>query len=229
MVKQENSDNPFLSLWKNVYENLKNEIITIHRLPGEKINEYNIAKELGISRSPVKMAINQLLKDNLLEQQGSKIIVAPMGYDDYLRLCDARAVIEGKAAFLTAKKITNKTLKELERYTIEGNNAHKQELVSRVFEFDENFHKLIIRCADNIYLENMYECISDKVMRYRYYVAHMSKSQKRVTQIPHNHIAVYHALKLHSSYLAEKEIVDDILLMREAIMHFPANGAGGEK
>ena len=62
---------PFVPLWNALYQWLSEEIITLRLAPGSRINEAQTAESLGISRSPVKMAIDRLTEDGLLEKQGS--------------------------------------------------------------------------------------------------------------------------------------------------------------
>ena len=56
-IQQKLDKNPFLALSKLVYQQVYREIINGNLLPQHKIIESKIAKELNISRSPVKMAL----------------------------------------------------------------------------------------------------------------------------------------------------------------------------
>ena len=58
------SENPFMPLNDIVHELVLQEIISFSLMPGSRISESSIAQELGISRSPVKAALEKLAENN---------------------------------------------------------------------------------------------------------------------------------------------------------------------
>ena len=71
-IQQELDKNPFLVLSKLVYRQIYREIIDGNLLPQHKIIESKIAKELNISRSPVKMALAEMTEKGILEKAKGK-------------------------------------------------------------------------------------------------------------------------------------------------------------
>ena len=69
-LKNQIESEPFVRIWKMIYDHLYKEIITLELFPGSKITESGIAKELAISRSPVKKALDLLVHEKLLVDSG---------------------------------------------------------------------------------------------------------------------------------------------------------------
>lgn len=70
------SENPFMPLNDIVHELVLQEIISFSLMPGSRISESSIAQELGISRSPVKAALEKLAENNYVRIQNSRYYVA---------------------------------------------------------------------------------------------------------------------------------------------------------
>ena len=60
------SENPFMPLNDIVHELVLQDIISFAVMPGSRISESSIAQELGISRSPVKAALEKVGYDGVL-------------------------------------------------------------------------------------------------------------------------------------------------------------------
>jgi DNA-binding GntR family transcriptional regulator len=51
---------------EKVYEKVKGLAIDYHFRPGERVNEVELAAQLGVSRTPVREALNRLAKDGFM-------------------------------------------------------------------------------------------------------------------------------------------------------------------
>ena len=88
-----------LPLGNQAYQKLKRIILGRQISPGEKLNESELAQGLGISRTPVREAINRLEKEGLVEiipQRGA--FVVQFSAKDVLELFLIRENLEGLAA-----------------------------------------------------------------------------------------------------------------------------------
>ena len=102
-------------LWELVYNCLYEDIVSGELSPDTKIREAQIASELGISRSPVKKAIDALVERGLVERRKGKApTVRAMTYEEYLKLYEARYPIETAAAYTAAKTISREETRKLE-------------------------------------------------------------------------------------------------------------------
>src|SRR5713226_4424126 len=90
-----------------VYDYLKQSILDGELLPGARLFEAQIATQMGVSRSPVREAFQQLEADGLVEiQTNLGATVRTLTVKDVEEIYTARTLIEGYAASLAAKHAT---------------------------------------------------------------------------------------------------------------------------
>ncbi len=77
------NENPFMPLNDIVHELVLQDIISFAVMPGSRISESSIAQELGISRSPVKAALEKLANNNYVRIQNSRYYVAEFDRKEY--------------------------------------------------------------------------------------------------------------------------------------------------
>ena len=67
-------------LGQQVYQHILRQIIEVQIEPGERINIAKIASDLGVSRTPIRSAMEQLVRDGLVKQDGERgYQVSPIG------------------------------------------------------------------------------------------------------------------------------------------------------
>jgi GntR family transcriptional regulator, vanillate catabolism transcriptional regulator len=90
--------------------------------PGARLIEIPLAKRLGVSRTPLRLALGDLEKEGLLERlptRGYKVGEIPM--EQVANAIDVRGVLEGMAARIIAEQgVDAATLCELECCLVEG-------------------------------------------------------------------------------------------------------------
>ncbi len=165
-------DRPHQSAGDMVYSIILKDIITIKLVPGEKISHVKIANQLGVSRSPVRSAIERLEAEKLiLRDENQCPYIAPLNREDYLAICEARKAIEGSAAYFASKRINNEEVSKLKR-VLKKMGELKSSTISNVDDMtalDLRFHYTILEASRNYYLIEMYNKIGNRVKRYRYY------------------------------------------------------------
>ena len=104
------------SLKEQSYQIIK-DLILSNRIPsGEWISENQLAKDLGISRSPLREAMAKLEREGFIEYtewKGAKVVALTPAY--VVEIYQVRAALEGMAAYLAAPSLTDEDLAELER------------------------------------------------------------------------------------------------------------------
>jgi DNA-binding GntR family transcriptional regulator len=71
--------------------------------PGDRLVESELAERLGVSRTPVREALQRLETQSLLTRDGRSLIVASLDHNQLAELYTVRAELEGLAARLAAK------------------------------------------------------------------------------------------------------------------------------
>lgn len=209
---QQLKDQPFSVLSDLVYQYIVDAIVDVKYTPGSKINTKRISEELGISRTPVRTALDRLVKEKLVEQVGEKgYKVCQVDWQDCMALYDIREMIEGNAAYIAANTITDQQLEKLKQAILLYRRACASADPIAAFEADSRFHEIIVRSTGNSYLIDMYLSLKIWIRRYRYALI---ASQKHDVQddryIIEKHIVIYRALKSRYSLVAKTEMVDHL-------------------
>ena len=97
-----------------VYAELKRQILTLELAPGTRLYEPELARQLQVSRTPLREAIKLLLAEDLLEQLPTGGVVVPLlSARDIEELYTVRAALEGIQAGDAARKATAADLGDL--------------------------------------------------------------------------------------------------------------------
>ena len=155
-------------LSKKVYRILKKEIIKGSFKPGSKILEFQIAQQMGISRTPVREAIRLLAAEGfvvLSPNQGA--VVRTVSVENIKEVLQIHSVLEGLAARLACEVINKDGLNELENYLNKMENLLKAGDSIAYSEVDLKFHEVIVNTCRNSRLIKMRKNISDQAQRYR--------------------------------------------------------------
>ena len=131
------------------------ELILSGELPlGSQIDEQKLANRLSISRTPIREAINMLVKDALVvnySYRGS--FVRNFTKRDVEEVYQVRAALEGLAARLAVGHLTDESLAELEQILVEISKAVHARDIEALSGADRRFHLAIVRMAENQILE----------------------------------------------------------------------------
>lgn len=103
-------------LFTMVYHLLRQAVITGELEPGERLVERNLAKQLGVSRTPVREAIRKLELEGLVKHIPNKgVFVAMISPKDVWDIYNIRSVLEGLACRLAAINITLEEIEQMEQ------------------------------------------------------------------------------------------------------------------
>ena len=118
--------------------------------PGDRLVESELADRFGVSRTPIREALQRLETQSLLVRDGRSLIVASLDHNQLAELYVVRAELEGLAARLAAKHATAEEIRVL-RAMIEADRAliNDPEAMSRA---NRRFHKQVHLASHNRYL-----------------------------------------------------------------------------
>ena len=180
---------------------LRDGIITGQIAQGSKLSETKLAKELDVSRGPLREAIRRLEGMNLIEhipQQGARVVEINLNL--ILQIYDTREALESKAAALAAVNMSSKDIDQLHR-EIDTQSKFMQENTGIPAESDYAFHEMVIKGSKNNIIERtllheLYNLI--KMFRYQNEFARISTTN---ALIEHRQIA--YAIEQRDAELAE--------------------------
>src|SRR5579871_3491091 len=105
----------FRPLRHDAYDALREAILLGRLMPGARIVEAEVARQMGISRGPIREAVRQLEQDGLVEYQPRRgVVVIELTRERIYDAYAVRANLEGFAARLAVPRITPVDVQRLE-------------------------------------------------------------------------------------------------------------------
>jgi DNA-binding GntR family transcriptional regulator len=169
-----------------IHRELRNMAITFRFLPGERLNEAILAKELGVSRTPLREALNRLSAEGFLTfsvNQG--FFRKPLDVKEIFDLYEFRQQMEMAAVRLAVERATDEQLLELERFAQQSAEDNANRTSDELISLDEEFHERLITLTGNIEIRNSLRNVTDRI----HYVRWMDMNGRRSeTQTQHKEI-----------------------------------------
>ncbi|MEP3688171.1 MULTISPECIES: GntR family transcriptional regulator [Sulfitobacter] len=118
--------------------------------PGDRLVESELADRFGVSRTPIREALQRLETQSLLVRDGRSLIVASLDHNQMAELYVVRGELEGLAARLAARHATAEEVRVL-REMVDADNtlAGNPNALARA---NKRFHKQIHLASHNRYL-----------------------------------------------------------------------------
>ena len=142
-----------------VYEALSEKIINLEWLPGQAVSEKEVAEWLGVSKTPIRDAINMLSAQELVDvypQKGTYVSYIDLDLVQEVRF--ARRVLEEAVLFEAAKEFPKDKLFELESLLSLSSLCIRKRMYKEFFKYDEDFHRTIFEgCNKRRIWQSTYE------------------------------------------------------------------------
>lgn len=175
------SEAPHGSRPDQVYARLRDLIVQGSLAPGSRIVETEIADRLGVSRTPVREALQRLQQEGFVMgapgAQQSRLTVAPLTRDDVHELLDIVGALEGlggrRAATLAAaeRAALARDLRDLNReFERAGRGAVMDH--GKLYDVDERLHRRIVQAGAGPRLIALHDAVKPQAERYiRMYIS----------------------------------------------------------
>lgn len=216
------STNPTKNSVELAYHSIKELILSGQFAVGSRLPEDTIGAQLGLSRTPIRNALAQLRMEglvNLTPNSGAR--VASFGKEELVEMAEMRAMLEGYAASLAARKIGAGELAKLD--TLCDRMADVVALkpaadVAEISSVNLEFHRSVALAAGNSRLLTALEPLWNvSVMSVKY---GLFSEERRNRSVAH-HREIVAAIRAGDSLLArhlmEAHILSARPAMREAI------------
>lgn len=202
-----NSDKTFLQM--------RNDIVDGVIAPGTKLSETELSTKYAVSRAVIREAINRLVACHVVERKaniGARVVtLSPEGL---VELYQVRESLEGMAARLAAKNMTDAQIEDLQQLL----NAHFDKVKSGDTYYQEagdvDFHYRIILGSQNQHLINV--LINGLYHLVRMYRVQLGMAGPRVSTAFDEHKNIVQAIAYRDEELAE-------MLMRRHILYSKNN------
>lgn len=126
--------------------------------PGERIVETQVARHLGVSQAPVREALRELEHVGLLRSVPFKgTYVKKLTDKEIKERYIVRAALEEAASRYALEKITDDVLSQLKKLIEKMVECAKENDFKQMVHYDVEFHRLIVKSAQNDFLLNTWE------------------------------------------------------------------------
>lgn len=190
---------------KDAYEMILEAIDTGIYKPGSRLVESELADRFGVSRTPIREALQRLETQSLLTRDGRSLIVASLDHSQLSELYVVRGALEGLAARLAARHSTPEELAVL-RDMLESDRklVGDPDAMSRA---NRRFHKQIHLASHNRFLVQQL----DLVHRSMALLASTSIAvEGRPTDTLEEHERIVRAIEMGDGDAADKALRDHI-------------------
>ncbi|MCC0179000.1 GntR family transcriptional regulator [Waterburya agarophytonicola K14] len=207
------------SLRQQVYEALKQIILKGDLASGERVVETKLAQQLQVSRTPIREAIGQLKREQLIvSKPNGGFKVATLSVQDAAQLYDCRIALEQLSVRNACEYITSKQLKQLEKCVLLAEKLAKSSKPDplKLLEIDYQFHYLIAESSGNQWLLALLEQVFDKMALLR---VQTTKHNLQVLEIRLEHREVYEAIAKKDVDLAQSMVEEHLVASKVRVVN----------
>jgi DNA-binding GntR family transcriptional regulator len=157
-----------LSSVDEVYAAILLKIIHGELVSGAILTSTDLARELGVSRTPVVAALDRLVADGIFQKERNRRAVVREGAENWLiQIHQLREMLEPRAAALAATRITDEQLDKLRKLADLAKPASNRDWTTAARQFDYALHLAIADSCGNLPLRTtLYRCWSFKRISY---------------------------------------------------------------
>ena len=198
---------------QQVYEQLRDLIVRGSLAPGSRVVETDVAARLGVSRTPVRGALQRLQQEGYIVDspalQQSRPMVAPLTKEDMRELFHIVGEIEGLAAHFAAQLpaaerngLADELLATNEAFRKAAEAARPNP--GRLYELDERFHRRYVEAGAGPRLLALHDAVKPQAERYeRIYVSFLSRE---INTSATEHRAICRAIKTGAPEEAQRSV-----------------------
>lgn len=187
------------SLREQAADALRELIVRGDLAAGDRVNEVEVSSSLGISRGPLREALQRLVAEGLIEFRPNRgAFVRSFTLDTVKQLYEVREAIESKAAMLAAQRASEAEIRQLnalltETDTVLGANP------ATAYPATLDLHQLVLELSGNEYL---HRCGTDLQLQVRLARLTSGRSPQRARQALAEHGVIIEAIAARDPHAA---------------------------
>jgi GntR family transcriptional regulator of vanillate catabolism len=192
-------------LENKVYTEIKEMIINGELKPGELIIQDQMARRIGVSRTPLRRAFVELERDYLLETTAQGLSIRRFSGDFLISVWEVRAVLEGLACRLSVSVIDKATIEYLRTlFTTAYEQWKEHDDLEAYRKADIVFHTKLVEMGGNPILKNNFS--NTHVLT----IAFSRGILRSPTETYPEHIAILDELEQKNEEKAEQLMLDHL-------------------
>jgi DNA-binding GntR family transcriptional regulator len=192
-----------------VSELIRDAIMDGRLEPGLRLKHEELARDLGISRTPIRDALHILQTEGLIQSLPNRgAVVREYTPDDIAEMYELRALLEGWAARKAAERISSGSIARLEKSCERFETLREKDNLRELVKENLRFHTTIMEAVGSERLTALIHKVTNLPLVYRSYNWY-SDEQKQISEYYHKQI---------TKALESKEAERAEALMREHVM-----------
>lgn len=208
------------SLHEQTYQAIRMAILSGDLAAGARLVETQLAEQLQVSRTPIREAIRQLQRENLVTADGNGAIrVAKLSVSDAMQLYDCRIALEQLSVSEACRNATVSHLEQLQQIIQQSEKAVEQqpnELTNhQLLHMDYQFHRLLAESSGNSWLVQILDQVFDKMAILRLRTLQHNPS---VLDIRSEHRRIYEAVCDRNPIAANQAIQFHLISSKERVI-----------
>ena len=193
------------------YDRLRKAILSGGFQPGEPVREVQAAELCGVSRTPVREALQRLEQEGLVCWEGAHLIVRRRSPDEILDIYSTRILLEGAVAAFAAERRTDHDLRQL-AWALERGGTTSADDVAAMVDVNRAFNRRVWNAAHNESLVDLLERLTLHLLRYPETTL-VSPGRWARSQL--NHQALRDAIEARDAELARRTAQEHFTQARE--------------
>ncbi len=208
------------SLHEQTYQAIRIAILSGELASGTRLIETQLAEQLQVSRTPIREAIRQLQRENLVTADGHGAVrVASLSVSDAMQLYDCRIALEQLSVSEACRNATISQIDRLQQIVHQSEQTVEQqpnELTHhQLLHMDYQFHRLLAESSGNFWLVQILDQVFDKMALLR---LRTLQHNPRVLDICSEHRRIYEAICDRNSIAANQAIQFHLISSKERVV-----------
>ena len=194
---------------------IKDKIVTLQLKPSSDISEDELIKELNISRTPIREAIQKLAKDRFVIVYPRKgTVVSEISLDLINSIYEVRLLNEPHMARNACMRVSDEWLRMLKKGFLDFKG--KEDLLAYI-DLDYELHKGLTSYTNNIFLKNMFSVVNDHNHRIRIQTSKRNRDYQRSVQ---EHLLILEAMERRDEDAVEQAVRDHVLTAKQEAFEY---------
>lgn len=187
----------------------------------EVLNAGSLAESLGVSRTPVNLALARLQGEGLVQRSESRgWLTIPLSLEDIEEIFDLKEILEPLTARKAAQKIVPEAARELMAIVGEMESASQTKDLEKWLAADYRYHDLLLHLAGGRFLARFQTNLNNHL--YRFWIGY-SSMEGRMAESCVEHRSVAEAVAAGDPHLAAEQALRHIRSLRSVLTDIVKN------
>jgi DNA-binding GntR family transcriptional regulator len=163
------------------YQELRDAILSGQLVPASRLNQDELARRLGVSRAPVRDALNRLEAEGLVKtlSRAGGVVVAEASEQEMVSIYELRAILDAASTRLACERMSEDDLVRLRAIVDETGRATEANDSQGIVQAHAQFHYLIYAACGNPELTRVAQNLWDRSYRYRIMALSSAENARR--------------------------------------------------